>query len=60
VIAKLARFDEVGDSEEHTEKDTDSCNNDVGNSKERILAANNGASANEDSFCATIFSDIEI
>jgi hypothetical protein len=60
VITKLAGFDEMGDSEENAEKDAYSCNNDVGNSKERILASNNGAGANEDSFCATIFSDIEI
>lgn len=60
VIAKLAGFDEVGDSEEHTKKHADSCNNDIGNSEERILPAHDSASANEDSFCATIFSDVKI
>lgn len=60
VVTKLAGLDKVGDCEEHTENDADSCNCNVGDSEERVLAAYYGTGADKDSFCSTILGNIEL
>jgi hypothetical protein len=60
VVAKLAGLDEVGDGEEYAEKNADSCNGNIGNSEERVPASHDGARADEDSLCSTIFGNVEV
>jgi hypothetical protein len=60
VVAKLAGLDEVGDGEEYAEKNADSCNGNIGNSEEGVPASHDGARADEDSLCSTIFGNVEV
>jgi hypothetical protein len=60
VVAKLARLDKVSDSKERAEKNADSCNDDVGDSKEGVFATHHGAGADEDSLRAAILGNVEV
>ena len=45
MVAKLTGLDEVSDGEYNAKDDADSCDDDVGNSKEGVLSTHDGARA---------------
>src|SRR6266536_5138919 len=60
MISQFTRFDEMSDGEEGTEHDTDSTDDDVGDSEEGVLAAHYGAGADYDGFGTAVVGYVEV
>ena len=60
MITQFPRFDQICDCEECAENDANACYDDVGDAEEGVLAADNGASRDDDGFCAAVFGYVEI
>lgn len=60
MVAELTRPDEVGYGEEHAKKNAQSCNYDVRDAEEGVLAAYYGARANDDGLCPTVVSYVKV
>ena len=59
MVAKLARLDKVSDSKERAEKNADSCNDDVGDTEEGVLATHHGTSTDDNSLSSAILGYVE-
>jgi len=53
-------FDEMGYCEDGSEEDTEATDDNVGNAKEGILAAHDGAGGYDYGLCAAVFCDREV
>jgi hypothetical protein len=53
-------FDEMGYCEDGSEEDTEAADGDVGDAKEGVLAAHDGAGGYDYGLCAAVFCDGEV